>query len=344
MKKKLIALLCIAGLLLTTAAIAAQAEPKQEVNTRPVEISDALDILKSLVGIAAPLPLDPYDFNENNIIDVGDALEGLKSIIKIREPIMIAVKPKPTITSVWEEVPIARSDIPNSLMSRSPFDLRAIITGSTWYSHDYTYNTYVFSGTIVGMKEYLHSWTNDSDKWGPFARAILEVKITKEYNGKSPVDGDIIKVVYPFSLSDVFNNCFHILGGVEYVFVGNWVLDEKYTDYITKYSPYNIGSDIEKHGDVIMGAPWCSLFPIQDDKVIFNHAFLLHDEAAMKNLLPLDTIKQDIFTTPEVSFCDPMTMTGGFVVMNRDDFEEAFLKLFENPEKLPTSDFNPFVD
>ena len=59
MKKKLIALLCTAGLLLTTAAIAAQAELKPTPDARLADTSDALDILKCLVGLTDPLPLDP---------------------------------------------------------------------------------------------------------------------------------------------------------------------------------------------------------------------------------------------------------------------------------------------
>ena len=87
MKKRILALLTAAALLLTAAAMPTQATQP----TRPVEMSDVLDILKSLVGIAAPLSLD-YDFNQNGIIDTGDALEGLKSLIGAREVILLPVK------------------------------------------------------------------------------------------------------------------------------------------------------------------------------------------------------------------------------------------------------------
>ena len=78
MKKRILALLTTASLLLNTAALPTQATQ----STRSVEMSDVLDILKSLVGLKSPLSLD-YDFNENGVIDVGDALEGLKSLIII---------------------------------------------------------------------------------------------------------------------------------------------------------------------------------------------------------------------------------------------------------------------
>ena len=89
MKKKLIALLCTVTLLLTSVPIAnaAQATPQP---TRPVQITDVLDILKCLVGIIDPLPLT-YDFNVNGVIDTGDALEGLKSIVGLREVVTLPV-------------------------------------------------------------------------------------------------------------------------------------------------------------------------------------------------------------------------------------------------------------
>ena len=86
MKKRMLALLTAAALLLTTATQPTQATQP----TRPVEMSDVLDILKSIVGIAAPLSLD-YDFNQNGVIDVGDALEGLKSLIGAREVVMLPI-------------------------------------------------------------------------------------------------------------------------------------------------------------------------------------------------------------------------------------------------------------
>ena len=92
MKKRILALLCTASLLFTTAALPVQAEPNPMPELRPVNTDDALDILNSIVGLTEPLPLDPYDFNKNGVIDVGDALEVLKSIVGLREVIMVELE------------------------------------------------------------------------------------------------------------------------------------------------------------------------------------------------------------------------------------------------------------
>ena len=99
MKKRILALLTAAALLLTTATQPTQATQP----TRPVEMSDVLDILKSLVGIAAPLSLD-YDFNQNGVIDTGDALEGLKSLIGAREVVMLPIVPQPLCECEYWEI------------------------------------------------------------------------------------------------------------------------------------------------------------------------------------------------------------------------------------------------
>ena len=102
MKKRILALLTTAALLLTTAALPVQAEPKPATDTHPVNTGDALDILKCIVGLTEPLPLDPYDFNENGVIDNGDALEVLKSIVELREVITLAVEPANSPTLEFE--------------------------------------------------------------------------------------------------------------------------------------------------------------------------------------------------------------------------------------------------
>jgi hypothetical protein len=85
MKYKLIALICTTSLIFSIIApTSATTNDTPPDTTRPVEITDTLDILKNLVGMVE-LPTEPYDFNKNTVIDIGDALETLKSLVGMCE-------------------------------------------------------------------------------------------------------------------------------------------------------------------------------------------------------------------------------------------------------------------
>lgn len=211
--------------------------------------------------------------------------------------------------------------------ARSAFDLKGIITGK-----DYNFNTYVFRGKIISRKEYEFSWTDDEgQEWGPFSRSILEVHVNKEYHGKSPVKGKNIRVLYPYSLSAVFNDSVNIEENSEYVFANAWVLDEKYTDYVAEYAPDD-RFESEKYADVIMGSTWNSLFPIDKGKVMLYHGYFEHDEEAMGQVLPYDSVDTDKLTSPH------SLESGDFIAMNMSDFEKNFLTLFEHLDQLPASE------
>jgi len=61
-----------------------------------------------------------------------------------------------------KEVPIV--DVPEEMNRASgmrlPFDLKGVITGEN-YEKTYNFNTYVFSGKVVSLKEFEVSWTDD---------------------------------------------------------------------------------------------------------------------------------------------------------------------------------------
>jgi hypothetical protein len=57
--------------------------------TRNADIFDVLDILKSIVGMIPPLPLEIYDFDNNGKVDIFDALEVLKGLTGIIERVTL---------------------------------------------------------------------------------------------------------------------------------------------------------------------------------------------------------------------------------------------------------------
>ena len=240
-------------------------------------------------------------------------------------------KPSNSSTAVWKEVPIISDGMSSGIATRSIFDLRAIITGNG--PNNYHFNTYVFSGTVIGLKEFSVSWTDDNgEEWGPFQRSVIEVAVNREYYGKSPVEGNVIKILYPYSLSSFLNDSVYIKENGEYVFTNCWVLDEVYTNYDVRYNPSAVNADISSYADVIIGGAWNSLFPIKEDKVVLYHGYFEHDEGAKGRILPYDAVDAADVLTSSYSL-----ETGDFIAMKMEDFEEAFLRLFENPDKLPTT-------
>ena len=112
------------------------------------------------------------------------------------------------LMSTWKEFSI-KDGASYAYSNINNFDLKKTITDAD----------YVFSGTVVSRKEYQVEWIDDSETWGPFPNSVIEVRVNKEYNEKSPVNGDIVKVYYPYSLSTVFGGSFLIKDDGEYVFV-----------------------------------------------------------------------------------------------------------------------------
>ena len=169
MKKRLLALLCTASLLLTTAALPVQATQ----STRPVEMSDVLDILKSLVGIAAPLSLD-YDFNQNGVIDTGDALEGLKSLIGAREVVMLPVKTGIVTTPLTAEMDLRlRTDWvnpawmqPEHYEGRTPDNAEVVMYLGTYHTERFGEAIVVVMDCIYRPNISIIPWRRDfADYW-----------------------------------------------------------------------------------------------------------------------------------------------------------------------------------
>lgn len=196
------------------------------------------------------------------------------------------------------------------------FDLRETITNAD----------YVFSGTVVSRKEYEVSWTDKEGKpWGPYKRSIVEVEVDHAYYGQSPVKGDVVKVFYPYSLSTVYENSVLIKDQGKYVFVTR-TLDEEFVKLRDKESPLD-GSEEEKYADVYINSPIFSSLPIEKGNVIAYDEYFDWNENIMKKA------KSNI-ETDKISY----GQTGPwFVVLDKKDFDSAFLQLFKNPQSLPTA-------
>ena len=102
--KKLIALLCTAVMLCTT-ILPVTADDNPDVipgNTRPAVVRDAVHIFMHLAKMHT-LPVEPYDFNENDRIDVGDAVKIFMGLAKMIEPCTFDETPVPCDCGDCEE-------------------------------------------------------------------------------------------------------------------------------------------------------------------------------------------------------------------------------------------------
>ena len=91
MKKLTAILLTLAMLLSLTATAITADEPAQPDDSRPVEIEDVVHILMHLAKMHE-LPVTPYDFNNNGMLDIGDVLIGLMGLANMIEKPMIVME------------------------------------------------------------------------------------------------------------------------------------------------------------------------------------------------------------------------------------------------------------
>lgn len=220
-----------------------------------------------------------------------------------------------------KEVPVSAEKTGEAFINRTKFDAEKIMTGDSGStSEKYNFNTYVFKGKIVGMKEYDFSWIDEQNgNWGPFRRSVLEVEVTKEYGGKSPVEGKTIKVLYPHSLAVLERDSVSIDKDSEYVFTNCWVMDEKYYSYEkANYGRKYCSVLKELNADVIMGGAWCSLFPVENNMIYAYHEFFDNYEGA-KDIIVNATAATSKLTNPDA------LASGDYIALDGAKFDDMFI-------------------
>ena len=204
---------------------------------------------------------------------------------------------------------------------RTEFDLNKILTGD-----NYTFNTYVFSGTVQDIKYYEVSWTDENgEKWGPFTRTILSVKVDKEYTGGASSENGIVRVLTTELLSAEQNNAVRINIGDKYIFVNCWSLDDKYFDYIASNDSISYENDISlKQADVIMGGVWNSIFPVENDTVMVYYEYFKNNADVLRKKLPITSINTNKFISGDSDLNDD------YIILKITDFENSFYDLLND--------------
>ena len=86
MKRKITATLCTISMLCTLFLPVSGSETTTNP-TRAASVFDTLDILKHIIKMIEPLPLETHDVNQNGEVEILDALEMLKGMVKMRKPV-----------------------------------------------------------------------------------------------------------------------------------------------------------------------------------------------------------------------------------------------------------------
>lgn len=220
----------------------------------------------------------------------------------------------------WKEVPIEEGKYV-AQGSMQEYDLKEIVNEAD----------YVFSGNIVDRKEYEVEWTDENGELrGPFSKSVIEVKINNEYYGESPVSGDSIRVYYPYSLSMDFEGSFPMEEGKEYIFVAK-AFDEEFIERRKTETP-DSKYEQEKYADVYISDACYDLLPIENGNVYMYHDYFYWNDEVMEQVIPEEAVAAEDVAEPE------LIESGWFIALDKQNFENAFLQLFEKPEVLPDAE------
>ena len=221
----------------------------------------------------------------------------------------------PKSNDVWKEVPVSPEQIGAKLTL--PFDWTRVLASD-----------YVFSGTVISRKEYEVEWIDgEGNKWGPYKRSVIEVKINREYYGESPTGGDVIRIYSALPISTVLNNASLIRDNSEYVFVTK-IMDDKFIDSKNAEVPdANYGVEKEFADVYIEDTAHC-VMSIENDYVFMNnHHFYWNEEILKKADWQLTN---DKMANPEFS-----KKYGYFMALKIEDFNREFPRQFETIKKSP---------
>lgn len=222
--------------------------------------------------------------------------------------------------AVWKEVPIEEGKYV-AQASLNSYDLKETISEAD----------YVFSGTITNRKEFEVQWTDENGEiMGPYLKSVVEVKINKEYYGESPVSGDSIRVYYPYSLSTDFEGSFSLEEQQEYIFVTE-NFDEEFIERRKMETPES-KYEHEKYADVYISSACYDLLPVDNGEVCMYHDYFYWDDNVMKKTISGEAIRKEDIVDSE------LIDSGWFIVLEEQEFNREFDKLFKNSNELPNAE------
>lgn len=176
----------------------------------------------------------------------------------------------------------------------------------------------VFSGTVLGWKEYKVEWTDEQgEKWGPYPSSVIEVRINEVYVGSC--DNDTIKVYYGMYPSQQSNGNFPVTEGAELIFMAN-AFDDDYFDALSR-NP-NDRFEQYKYADVYIGGLRYNVMSVNDDVVLAYSGYFSDNAAAASKALDKAEV---IGKIPE-----KLRGMNWYRCFTKSDFVAELRKLFSN--------------
>ena len=174
----------------------------------------------------------------------------------------------------------------------------------------------VFSGTVIGRKEYEVQWTDDNGEiWGPYRNGVIEVRVGDVYYGQT--DKEIIRIYYPNSFSLKNTGSFLINDDQEYIFMAN-AFDADFLE--KKAANPNDRFEQHKHADVYINGSRSDIMPVTNGIASVFNGYFKDNEEALSKALP----KEEVID----SIPDEALSANWFLFYRKEDLTELLMELF----------------
>ena len=221
------------------------------------------------------------------------------------------------------------SALPSSRQTKTfgmlaPFDLEAAVTG-----HGGRLHTATLTGTVDRIRCYQVYMKNElGEETGPFDEALIDVTVTECFDG-GYAPGDTLTVLYPYRLPDAGGWVedapdWTLQVGAEYLFACGWKLDDAYFDYCERQNPGGGARNdpLLQKADVILGAAFYYLFPVENDAVFIYRGYFENDPDVLAEAMPPEDV------VPRCSQ-PPQRQSRAVLAYDRETFRRLFTELLK---------------
>ena len=201
------------------------------------------------------------------------------------------------------------------------FDTDYIIKG-----YDFPVNSISFKGKVLDIRAYEACWVDDYGDKRSFEVSLIDAVIEEIYyctDDSLYKKGD--KVTLNFSgVVNIEEHTINFTNDMEYIFIGGWIVDEKYYEYTTER---NEGDSWKKNpalaeSDILMGGKKYEVCAVEDNTVVCYYEYFTPDELEE---IALDTS----LITPEKVVLPESGKSKIFTAVKEEDFINNLTRLYE---------------
>ncbi len=208
------------------------------------------------------------------------------------------------------------TSLKKSYATRSAFNVDNIVNGT---DGEYQYNNICFEGKVEKIEKKKISWSDsNNESYGPYERTIVKVKVDKilfgQINNNNRVS-EYINILFTYDIDSVSSESVQLIKGRNYIFTNCWILDDLYYRNSNYEDSYLLNDISLKQSDVISGAIWNSVIPVEN-----GVAFVYNEYLNNMNYAPVNA-KTNAITDNTLSENDE------YVPISLYDFEQIIKEL-----------------